>query len=294
MLNSIANRAYQNYKSTTAEIQETMQLLAEGKPKLNPADKTRVLKMNSRINTLRTANVNVKESLNLIRSADSGINSIRSVVSKLRSIAQEAQSEEISAEERADLQVEYDTLYKEIDFVLDNTEYDGVKLLDGTFGSRNVVIDSDDTVQIDIGEMSEGALHVGAYTKVLQSGDPEIGQDNGNGGTYAEGDSVNIVKTSVSSVENAKDAVERLDFALGKLDQESTKLNAKAQRFEFTTSHLTSMVGILEESVDVIEDFDEAREMSRLAQAQIRQQSAVAMMVQAQQLSQTIHQLLNQ
>ena len=46
--------------------------------------------------------------------------------------------------------------------------------------------------------------------------------------------------------------------------------------------------------VDTIEDFDEAREMNRLAQAQIRQQSAVAMMVQAQQLSQTIHQLLNQ
>ena len=38
MLNSVANRAYQNYKKTTAEITETMQLLAEGKPKLNPAD----------------------------------------------------------------------------------------------------------------------------------------------------------------------------------------------------------------------------------------------------------------
>ena len=157
MLNSIANRAYQNYKSTTAEIQETMQLLADGKPKLNPADKVRVTKMNSRIRTLRTANVNVKESLNLLRSADSGISSIRGVVSKLRGIAQEAQSEEISAEERADLQMEYETLYKEIDFVLDNTEYDGVKLLDGTFGSRNVVIDSDDTVQIDIGEMTESS-----------------------------------------------------------------------------------------------------------------------------------------
>ena len=81
---------------------------------------------------------------------------------------------------------------------------------------------------------------------------------------------------------------------MGKLDEESVKLNSKAQRFEFTTSHLTSMVGVLEESVDTIEDFDEAREMSRLAQAQIRQQSAIAMMVQAQQLSQTIHQLLNQ
>ena len=54
------------------------------------------------------------------------------------------------------------------------------------------------------------------------------------------------------------------------------------------------MVGLLEDSVDTIEDFDEARAMSQLAQAQIRQQSAIAMMVQAQQLTQTIHQLLNQ
>ena len=294
MLNSVANRAYQNYKKTTAEITETMQLLAEGKPKLNPADKTRVTKMNTRIQTLRTANLNVNESLNLLRSADSGISSIRSVVSKLRSIAQESQSEEISAEERSDLQMEYDSLYKEIDFVLDNTEYDGVKLLDGTFGTKNVVIDSDDSVQIDIGEMTEGALHIGAYTKVLEAGDPEIGQDNGQGGTYSEGDSVSIVKTSVDSVANARDAVERLDHALGMLDEESTKLNAKSQRFEFTTDHLTNMVGLLEDSVDTIEDFDEARAMSQLAQAQIRQQSAIAMMVQAQQLTQTIHQLLNQ
>ena len=294
MLNSVANRAYQNYKATTAEIQETMQLLADGKPKLNPTDKSRVNKMNSRIRTLRTANLNVKESLNLLRSADSGIGSIRSVVSKLRGIAQESQSEEISAEERADLQMEYETLYKEIDFILDNTEYDGVKLLDGTFGTKNVVIDSDDSVEIDIDSLTEEALQIGAYTKTLEIGDPEIGQDDGNGGVYAPGDSISIIKTSVDSVENAQDAVERLDFALGKLDDESVKLNSKAQRFEFTTDHLTNMVGMLEESVDTIEDFDEAREMSRLAQAQIRQQSAIAMMVQAQQLSQTIHQLLNQ
>ena len=133
-----------------------------------------------------------------------------------------------------------------------------------------------------------------SYTKTLEIGDPEIGLDNGQGGVYAPGDSISIVKSSVDTVEKAQDAVARLDFALGKLDEESVKLNSKAQRFEFTTSHLTSMVGVLEESVDTIEDFDEAREMSRLAQAQIRQQSAIAMMVQAQQLSQTIHQLLNQ
>ena len=99
MLNSVANRAYQNYKKTTAEITETMQLLAEGKPKLNPADKTRVTKMNTRIQTLRTANLNVKESLNLLRSADSGISSIFTefIYSRLASAAASRHIAAISA-----------------------------------------------------------------------------------------------------------------------------------------------------------------------------------------------------
>ena len=54
------------------------------------------------------------------------------------------------------------------------------------------------------------------------------------------------------------------------------------------------MITNLGVSIDTITDFDEAEHMSRLAQYQIRQQSAIAMMVQAQQLSRTIHQLLNQ
>ena len=86
----------------------------------------------------------------------------------------------------------------------------------------------------------------------------------------------------------------RLDDALVMLDEEASEIGAKSQRLDFTVSHLSSMIGNLEMSIDTITDFDEAEHMSRLAQYQIRQQSAIAMMVQAQQLSQTIHQLLNQ
>ena len=294
MMTQVINSAYRNYQKATTEVQKVMQNLAEGKPDLNITDTIRLTKMQNRSHILRTANKTVQQGKNLLDSAQTGVNSVRGVVTKLKSIAQEAQSSEISQAERDMLVEEYNTLYEEIDFVLDNTEYDGVRLLDGSFGTRNLTIDNDDSMDITLSNITEEGLQIGAYSRTLESGDVLIGQDNPNGGVYAEGDVISYGKTSIDSVQDAQDAVARLDIALNMLDEESSEIGAKSQRLEFTVSHLASMIGNLEMSIDTITDFDEAEHMSRLAQYQIRQQSAIAMMVQAQQLSQTIHQLLNQ
>ena len=294
MMTQVINSAYRNYQKATTEVQKVMQNLAEGKPDLNITDSIRLTKMQNRSHILRTANKTVQQGKNLLDSAQTGVNSVRGVVTKLKSIAQEAQSSEISQAERDMLVEEYNTLYEEIDFVLDNTEYDGVRLLDGSFGTRNLTIDNDDSMDITLSNITEEGLQIGAYSRTLESGDVLIGQDNPNGGVYAEGDVISYGKTSIDSVQDAQDAVTRLDIALNMLDEESSEIGAKSQRLEFTVSHLASMIGNLEMSIDTITDFDEAEHMSRLAQYQIRQQSAIAMMVQAQQLSQTIHQLLNQ
>ena len=203
-------------------------------------------------------------------------------------------SEEITHDERDMFTEEYNSLYEEIDFVLDNTEYDGVRLLDGSFGTRNLTIDNDDSMDITLSDITEEGMKIGAYSRTLEAGDVLIGQDNPNGGVYTEGDVISYGRTSIDSVQDAQDAVARLDDALVMLDEEASEIGAKSQRLDFTVSHLSSMIGNLEMSIDTITDFDEAEHMSRLAQYQIRQQSAIAMMVQAQQLSQTIHQLLNQ
>ena len=294
MMNQVINSAYRNYKSATEEVQKVMQNLAEGKPDLNVTDTVRLTKMQNRSHILKTANKTVQQGKNLLDTAQSGVTSVRSVVTKLKSIAQEAQSEEITQAERDMLAEEYNTMYEEIDFVLDNTEYDGVRLLDGSFGTRNLTIDNDDSMDITLSDITEEGMKIGAYSRTLEAGDVLIGQDNPNGGVYTEGDVISYGRTSIDSVQDAQDAVARLDDALVMLDEEASEIGAKSQRLDYTVSHLSSMIGNLEMSIDTITDFDEAEHMSRLAQYQIRQQSAIAMMVQAQQLSQTIHQLLNQ
>ena len=52
------------------------------------------------------------------------------------------------------------------------------------------------------------------------------------------------------------------------------------------------MIGLNEESVATLTDLDEAAEMATLANYQIQQQTAMALMAQAQQLSASIFQLL--
>ena len=167
MMNQIINSAYRNYKIATDEVRKVMQNLAEGKPDLNITDELRLTKMQYRSQVLTTANKTVQQGQNLLNSAQTGVASVRSVVVKLKSIAQEAQSEEISQSERNMLVQEYDTLYEEIDFIIDNTEYDGVSLLDGSFGTRNLTIDNDDSMDITLSNITEEGLQISSYTKTL-------------------------------------------------------------------------------------------------------------------------------
>ena len=163
MMSQVINSAYRNYQKATTEVQKVMQNLAEGKPDLNITDTIRLTKMQNRSYILKVANKTVQQGKNLLNSAQTGVTSVRAVATKLKSIAQEAQSEEITQAERDMLVEEYNTLYEEIDFILDNTEYDGVRLLDGSFGTRNLTIDNDDSMDITLYNITEEGLQIGAY-----------------------------------------------------------------------------------------------------------------------------------
>ena len=91
---------------------------------------------------------------------------------------------------------------------------------------------------------------------------------------------------------NAEDAIQRLDAALATLSTERSETSSEIERFDFTMNHLTTMIQLNEESVASLTDLDEAAEMVRLADYQIQQQTAMALMAQAQQLSASVLQLL--
>ena len=147
-------------------------------------------------------------------------------------------------------------------------------MIDGSFGTKTITIDgpsSDQDVDIALGDLTLEGLKLGAYT-----------DDNNQA----------VAVSSLSSVANAEDAVARLETALATLETERSNQLSKVERFDFTISHLGNMIRMNEEAVATISDFDEAAEMANLTSYQIEQQTALALMAQAQQLSASVLQLL--
>jgi flagellin len=274
MLSGLTAKTLGRYQEATRMVEETMSRLASGTADLGSADRIKVGRINNTIHTLQTANKVVKQNQDLLESALAGTDAITAVVNKMKEVAAEAQDDQLTGTQRQALMDEYNELAKEIDYVAKNTEYDGTELIDGTFGTKSFIIDGvsvDQTVSVELGDLTLEGLHLGAYT-------------DANGGAVAV--------SKLDTVADAEDAVTRLEAALATLEGERSNQLAKIERFDFTISHMNRMISMNEESVATINDFDEASEMAKLTSYRIEQQTAIALMAQAQQLSANVLQLL--
>ena len=274
MLSGLTAKTLGRYQEATRMVEETMSRLASGTADLGSADRIKVGRINNTIHTLQTANKVVKQNQDLLESALAGTDAITAVVNKMKEVAAEAQDDQLTGTQRQALVDEYNELAKEVDFVAKNTEYDGTELIDGTFGIKSFVIDGvsvDQTVSVELGDLTLEGLQLGAYT---------------------DANNAAVAVSKLDTVADAEDAVTRLEAALATLEGERSNQLAKIERFDFTISHMNRMISMNEESVATINDFDEASEMAKLTSYRIEQQTAIALMAQAQQLSANVLQLL--
>ena len=274
MLSGLTAKTLGRYQEATRMVEETMSRLASGTADLGSADRIKVGRINNTIHTLQTANKVVKQNQDLLESALAGTDAITAVVNKMKEVATEAQDNQLTGAQRQALMDEYNELSQEIEYVSKNTEYDGTELLDGTFGTKSFIIDGvsvDQSVSVELGNLTWSGLQLGGYT-------------DANGAI--------VVASKLDTEADAEDAVTRLEAALATLEGERSNQLAKIERFDFTIAHMNRMISINEESVATINDFDEASEMAKLTSYRIEQQTAIALMAQAQQLSANVLQLL--
>ena len=273
--------AYNSYKIATNDIEKNIEKISTGSriPKFSDdsVDSASVVRMTNKISALEQANRNVKNSQDLLITADTGIAQVRSIVERLKEIGIESASDVITQEERTILSAEYDQLLKEVDFVISTTKYNGIELLDGTFLNKTVAIgindDPDQQVQISLGDASADIL--GRTIQVA-------GTDT----------LFSIADSSVSDTSNSADSVETLDAALEQLIEYQARIGASIRRFDFTITNLEGMILQTENNKNSLTALDEAREITNMTVNQIKQQTALAMMAQAQSLSHAIFQLL--
>ena len=273
--------AYDSYKKATGDIEKNVERLASRSriPKFSDDSvaSSSVVRMTNKIAALEQANRNVKNSQDLLITADTGIAQVRSIVERLQEIGLETANDAISQEERTVLSAEYDQLLEEAEFVVSSTKYNGIELLAGNFTNQIVAIgvtdDPDQRINITLGDMSADILG----RTVELNGTPTL---------------FSVSDSSVDDSSKASDAVETLSAALDQLIEQQARIGATIRRFDFTITNLEGMVLQTENNKNSLTALDEAREITDLSVNQIKQQTALAMMAQAQSLSHAIFQLL--
>ena len=98
------------------------------------------MRSTTQIRSLSQATKNANDGISLIQTAEGGLNETHSILQRMRELAvQSANGTYQDDTDREAIQLEVDALKSEIDRIASSTEYNGMKLLDGSLGGSKAV-----------------------------------------------------------------------------------------------------------------------------------------------------------
>ncbi|MFZ5623206.1 MAG: flagellin [Gemmatimonadota bacterium] len=136
--NVAANNAYRNLSITSAGLEKSIQKLSSGFRINRASDDAAGLaianRLRSDIRSLQAAQRNAAQATAMLQIADGAVNTISTMVDRLKELATQANSASIGTEANK-LSAEYKKIVDEIDRIVSTTKYQGTTLLNGSFGS---------------------------------------------------------------------------------------------------------------------------------------------------------------
>jgi flagellin len=249
------------------ELGKSLERLSSGYRINRAADDAAGLSISSRfraqIASLQVASRNTSEANALIQVAEGGMNEINNVLTRLKELATQASSSNVSSTDISKINAESNELLTEIDRIAASTKYGGTALLNtaysGTFqvGDENA---TDSRISFQIQSVTTAGLGLGT---------------------------IDIMNTQA----NAQAALATIDSAISTLADRRGNLGAVQNRLSWAAANLASTVENYQAAESVIRDVDMAWEVTNFTKNQILLQSGTAMLAQANMSSQTVLQL---
>ncbi|WYP28019.1 flagellin [Alkalihalobacillus sp. FSL W8-0930] len=261
-----ALNAYRNLSQNQIHTSKNLEKLSSGLRINRAADDAAGLaiseKMRSQIRGLDMAERNALDGVSLMQTAEGAMQEVHSMLQRMRELAVQAANDTNDLTDRNQIQDEINELVKEIDSISEKTEFNSKKLLDGSLTD----------IKFQIGPSSNQAV-----TFTIPAIDTkELGIDD----------------LTVNSNANAEATIDSLDSAIAKVSSSRSTLGAIQNRLEHTINNLQVTKENLTSSESRIRDADMALEMTEFTRNNILNQSATAMLAQANQLPQGVLQLL--
>jgi flagellin len=230
----------------------------------NAAGLTISEKMRGQIRGLNQASTNAQDGISLIQTAEGALSETQSILQRMRELSTQASNDTNVSADRTAVTKELTALTEEITRIADQTEYNTMKLLNGSFASKNLQVGANEgqNIAFSIGFMDASSLGVNSVA--------------GNVSTYA------LATSQITVVQSALNQVSTQRSALGALQN----------RLEHTIANADNAAENLQSAESNIRDVDMASEMVKYSKDSILQQAAQSMLAQANQSTQGVLSLL--
>lgn len=265
--NLYALNAQRNLQTVEIQLAEAMQRLSSGK-RINSAkdDASGIAiaaRMTTQIRGLGMAIRSLSDGISVAQTAEGGLDSITGSLQRIRELAVQAASPILASADRASLQAEVTQLRDEITRVGNQTTWNGMDLLDGTWAPA----------------LFQAGPNVGDTINFEAIGD-------------ARAQALGVASVDVSSVAGANATLTAVDAALETVTSARGRLGAVMSRLENSISNLRITLENQTASRSRIEDADFASETAKLARSQTLQSAALAILSQANALPMNVLSLL--
>ena len=168
--NIMALNTWRNLNETSGVLSRTLERLSSGLRINRAADDVAGLaiseKMRAQIRGLNMAGKNAQDAISLIQTAEGALNETHSILQRMRELAVQAASDTNTPADREQIQKEIDQLSQELSRIGATTEFNTMKLLNGTFkGTFHIGANENQNISLQIDDMRGYALGVaGAVT----------------------------------------------------------------------------------------------------------------------------------
>ena len=221
--------------------------------------------MTSQVRGMNQGMRNANDGIAMAQTAEGALGEVTNMMQRVRELAVQSTSGTYSSTDKTNLQAEVKQLTDQITGVLTNTEFNGVKLFDGSAGTSG-------TVSIQAGANAADKIDV----------------------TFSDikGDSTVAAVTAVDLTSADNTVLATIDTGIQTISTARANLGAGQSRLESAVNTLSSTATNLSDARSRIEDTDYSVETTALAKAQILSQASSAMLAQANQSQQNVLSLL--
>jgi flagellin len=211
---------------------------------------------------------NANDGISVIQTAEAATKEVVSILDRMRELAVQSSSETLDDGERAYIDSEYGELASEIERIAQATEFNDIKLSEGTNTSLTVQVGiaggTASQIDITLGDLQATALGVDATSSGVD----------------------------LSKASTAQSAIATIDTALDSVNSIRASYGATQNRLGSAINNMTAYTESLTAAASQIQDADYAHETAEMTRLQVMQQAGVAALGQARGMNQSVLSLL--